>query len=53
MPIGAKARKVKKGQRATKESQLSQFAENQDTPQISVGGIEIKKDGILKDLLNS
>ena len=49
MPIGVKARKVKKDQRAAKENQSAQFVENQDIPQISAGGIEIKKDGILKD----
>ena len=49
MPIGIKIRKVKKDQRAAKENQLAQFAENQDMPQISAGGIEIKKDGSLKD----
>ena len=43
IPIGVKAKKVKKGQRAAKESQLAQFVENQDTPQISVGGIEIQE----------
>ena len=49
MPIGVRTKKVKKDQRAAKENQLAQFAENQDTLQISAGGIEIKKDGILKD----
>ena len=49
MPIGVKVKKVKKDQRAAKENQLAQFVENQDIPQISAGGIEIKKDGILKD----
>ena len=49
MPIGVKVRKVEKDQRAAKENQSAQFVENQDTPQISAGGIEIKKDGILKD----
>ena len=49
MPIGVRVRKVKKDQRAAKENQLAQFVENQDIPQISAGGIEIKKDGTLKD----
>ena len=53
MPVGVKVRKVKKGQRVAKENQPAQFVENQDTRQISVGGIEIKKDGILKDQHNS
>ena len=49
MPIGVKVRKVKKDQRAVKENQSAHFVENQDTPQISAGGVETKKDGILKD----
>ena len=53
MPMGVKVRKVKKDQRAAKENQSAQFVENQDILQISAGGIEIKKDGILKDQHNS
>ena len=49
MPIGVRVRKAKKHQTAAKENQSAQFVENQDIPQISAGGIEIKKDGILKD----
>ena len=49
MPIGIRAKKVKRDQRAAKENQPAHYAENQDILQISAGGIEIKKDGILKD----
>ena len=51
MLIGVK--KVEKGLRAAKENQPAQFVENQDMPQISAGGIEIKKDGSLKGQHNN
>ena len=53
MPVGVKVKKVSKGQKAAKVNQPAQFVENQDIPQNSAGGIEIKKDGILKDLHNN
>ena len=49
MPIGIRVKKVKRDQRAAKENQPAQHAENQDIPQISAGGREIKKDELLKD----
>ena len=43
------SQKGQKGSKSGKGNQLAQFAEKQDILQISAGGIEIKKDGTLKD----
>ena len=53
MPIGVKAKRSKKEQRAAKENQSAQFVGSQDIPQINVDGTRSKIDGILKDLFSS
>ena len=59
--MGSKSAECQLGSRSERSKRVKErqgksacsVCENQDTPQISVGGIEIKKDGILKDLRNS